>query len=94
MKLRYTDRAKDDLEIALQWYERQKKGLGLEFLSCVEMAIKSIRINPEIYQVYYSSFHGCVIRRFPYVIFYTIENEGVVVHSVFDSRRNPNVRPN
>ncbi|MCO6412682.1 MAG: hypothetical protein J5I92_08055 [Thiogranum sp.] len=41
MKLRYTDRAKDDVELAFAWYERQRRGLGFEFLDCVEIAVKS-----------------------------------------------------
>ena len=32
MNLRYTDRAKDDLELAFVWYERNRRGLGFEFL--------------------------------------------------------------
>ena len=40
MKLRYTDRARDDVELAFAWYERQRRGLGFEFLDCVEIAIK------------------------------------------------------
>ena len=36
MKLRYTDMSKDDIELAFAWYERQRKGLGFEFLDCVE----------------------------------------------------------
>lgn len=31
MKLRYTDRAKNDVELAFAWYERQRRGLGFEF---------------------------------------------------------------
>ena len=29
MKLQYTDRAKDDLELAFTWYERQRRGVGV-----------------------------------------------------------------
>ena len=36
MKLRYTDRSRDDVELAFAWYERQRRGLGLEFLNCVD----------------------------------------------------------
>jgi len=36
MKLRYTERAKGDVESAFVWYERQRRGLGFEFLDCVE----------------------------------------------------------
>ena len=42
MKLRYTDRSKDDIELAFTWYERQRKGLGFEFLDCVEASLQNI----------------------------------------------------
>ena len=93
MKLRYTDRAKDDLEIAFAWYERQRRGLGFDFLDCVEAALQNVIDNPEMYRKRYSNFRGCVIRRFPFTVFYTIESDEIVVHSVFDSRQNPKKSP-
>lgn len=93
MKLRYADRAKKDLESAFAWYERQRRGLGFEFLDCVENSVKSILDNPEIYSIYYSIFRGCVIRRFPFSIFYTIEDKEIVVHAVFDNRQDPEKKP-
>jgi plasmid stabilization system protein ParE len=62
MKLLYTERAKDDVELAFAWYEKQRRGLAFEFLDCVEIAVKTILENPEIYRIYYSIFRGCVIR--------------------------------
>ena len=93
MNLRYTDRSKDDLELAFAWYERQRRGLGFEFLDCVEIAVKSILENPEMYRIHYSIFKGCVIRRFPFSVFYTVEDTEIVVHSVFDNRQDPERRP-
>lgn len=93
MKLHYTARAKDDIELAFAWYEKQRRGLGFEFLDCVEIAIKSILENPEKYRIYYSIFRGCVIRRFPFSVFYTVESAEIVVHSVFGNRQDPEKRP-
>lgn len=93
MKLRYTSRARDDTELAFAWYERQRRGLGFDFLDCVEASIKSIQDNPKMYRVHYSCYRGCVVRRFPFSIFYTIENDEIVVHGVFDSRQNPRKKP-
>ena len=93
MKLRYTDKAKDDLELAFAWYERQRRGLGFEFLDCVENAIISILENPEMYKIHYSIFKGCLIRRFPFSVFYTVEDTEIVVHSIFDNRQEPEKRP-
>ena len=93
MKLRYTVRAKDDIELAFRWYERQRRGLGYDFLDCVEAAVRSILENPTIFRIYYSRFRGYVVRRFPFSIFYTIEDEEIIVHSIFNNRQDPRKRP-
>jgi len=93
MKLRYTDRSKDDVELAFAWYERQRRGLGFEFLDCVEAALQNIIDFPEMYQIRYSCFRCCPIRRFPFSIFYTIDANELVVHSVFDNRQDPEKKP-
>ena len=46
MKLRYTARAKDDIELSFVWYESQRRGFGFAFLACIEASIKSIIDNP------------------------------------------------
>jgi len=75
------------------WYERQRRGLGFEFLDCVENSVKSILENPEIYRVVYFSFKGCVVRRFPFTVFYTVKCSEIVVHSVFGNKQDPEKRP-
>ncbi len=93
MILRYTDRAKDDIELAFEWYEKQKRGLGFDFLDCIEMSLPNILSFPNMYDVCYSNFRRCVIGRFPFSIFYTMEGEEIVIHSVFDNRQDPKKRP-
>ena len=93
MKLRYTDRARDDVELAFAWYERQRRGLGFEYLDCIEVAVRLIIENPDMYRRHYGIFRGCVVRRFPFSIFYTVEKNEIIVHSVFDNRQDPEKRP-
>ncbi len=89
MKLKYTPRAENDLRLAISWYEEQRTGLGLEFMDCVEFAVKRILAFPESYEKPYKFFHRCVIRRFPFSIFYTIKDEIVIIHAIFDNRQDP-----
>ncbi len=93
MKVFYTDRSKTDLQIAFTWYEKQLKGLGLEFLNCIEASVNKVSQFPELYQIKYSCFRACPIRRFPFSIYYSIENEQIVIHSIFDNRLNPQKKP-
>ena len=93
MRLQYTDRSKDDIDLAFRWYELQRRGLGFEFLDCIEMSLSNIISFPEMYEISHLNFRRCVIRRFPFSIFYTIENDKIVIHSVFDNRQDPKKRP-
>ena len=89
MNLRYTDRARVDLEIAFNWYEDQRHGLGHEFLNCVESVIRNIIHMPEMYSVQHDNFRRAIVRRFPFSIFYTVEKNEIVVHAFFDNRQDP-----
>lgn len=93
MTLFYTDKAREDLELTLLWYERQRKGLGFDFLNCIELALENVVKNPEMCQVRYLNFRGCVVRKFPFTIFYTIETDGIIIHSIFNNRQDPHKLP-
>ena len=68
----YRTRASKDISTAVQWYESQRRGLGFEFLNCLEDEIASIRENPERYLVHHTGFRRTLLKRFPYSIFYKI----------------------
>ena len=93
MILRYTDKSRDDIDLAFAWYEKQRRGLGFEFLDCVEVSVKSVQGFPEMYEKFYGNFRRCLIRRFPFSIFYSIEENEIVIHSVFANRQDPKKRP-
>lgn len=93
MRLRYTDRAINDLEIAFQWYEAQRRRLGFEFLDCVEASIETIQQMPDLYAIHHEHFRRALVRRFPFAVFYTIEDKEIVVHAIFDNRQDPEKLP-
>ena len=93
MKVSYTDTARADLETAFLWYEKQRHELGHEFLDCVELAIENILQMPKSYAVHHESFHRALIDRFPFAIFYTIEDDEIIIHAVFDTRQDPQKLP-
>lgn len=82
--------AEDDLGDAYRWYEEQRAGLGREFLQCVENVFDRIRRSPEMHAVTYKSVRQTLVRRFPYVVCYTFEEDSVHVVAVFHGHRDPN----
>ena len=93
MKLVYTERAVADLDLAIEWYEKQRKGLGFEFLDCVEVAICRVLEDPKMYPVKHKGLRVALTRRFPFSVFYEVLENEVVIHALFDNRQDPKSRP-
>ncbi len=82
--------AEIDLAEANRYYERQRTGLGREFLSCVDEAFAKLQCDPWLFAESYKAVRQTLVRRFPFVVCYTVENDRVYVIAVFHGRRNPN----
>jgi plasmid stabilization system protein ParE len=81
--------AEADLANARDWYERQRAGLGAEFLLCVEEVLERIGRTPEMYMVVYHDVRRALTRRFPYAVYYRIAGNDVVVLGILHTRRDP-----
>lgn len=80
--------AEADLVEAREWYDRQSDGLGADFLLCVEEVFQQIDRMPAIHQVVYQDVRKALTRRFPYVVYYRVEGEDVIVFAVLHCRRD------
>jgi toxin ParE1/3/4 len=74
---------------AFRWYETQRRGLGLEFLDRLEETLNRVRENPDQYPVVHRHVRRALVRRFPFGVFYIIEDQQIVVLSVFHGSRDP-----
>jgi len=80
--------AKADIRRAAKWYEKQREGLGADFVSEVDNAIRRIEANPEQFQVIYQDIRHAITRRFPYGVFYRIRKTRIVISAVIHLERS------
>ena len=78
-----------DIDEAFLWYERQRAGLGNEFLAAVQSAIDNVVAHPTMYPVIHRETRRVLVPRFPYAIFYRVYGEVVVVVACLHGRRDP-----
>lgn len=88
MKIKILDEAQDDLIQGFRFYEGREAGLGAYFLDCLFSDIDSLLLYGGIHQVVYGH-RRCLSKRFPFAIYYSIEENIVHVHAVLDCRGNP-----
>jgi toxin ParE1/3/4 len=87
--VRFHLEAERELQDATTWYNHQRKGLGAEFFLCLDESISRIIDNPLLYPIVLKNIRRAVVRRFPFVVFYKVDDE-IRVIAIFHSHRNPN----
>jgi plasmid stabilization system protein ParE len=81
--------ANEDLLDARAWYENIRPRLGKRFALAVEVAVEAIAEHPLQIPAVYQSRRRAGVRRFPYGIFFEIQEHRIVVIACFHGRRNP-----
>lgn len=81
--------AEEDLEGIFHWYEENREGLGYEFLLSLDECVKTIQSNPFFSFNINDNVRRATLSRFPYSVYYTIENETVYIHLIMHQFRDP-----
>jgi toxin ParE1/3/4 len=81
--------AKADIQESFDWYEKQKAGLGNEFLEEVDKGLSQLILNPLYYTALNKDLRRYRIKRFPFLIIYGIDKKKVIVFGVRHMSRKP-----
>ena len=87
-------RAIIDIQDAVDYYDFKQVGLGAYFFLTLEEHIEVLSNNP-LFQIRYKDYRGLPIQKFPFIIFYFIDEEKKIVYilSVFNTSLNPKKYP-
>ena len=88
MKIEILDAAQADLVEGFRFYEAREAGVGPYFLDCLFSDIDSLLLYAGIHQVVFG-YNRLLSRRFPFAIYYRVEENVCRVYAVLDCRRNP-----
>lgn len=91
LPIRFLPEARAEYDAAADWYERQKSGLGVDFIARVRMVLNGIEANPRLHAAVYGDVRKARVSRFPYVVLYREEPGEVIVISVFHTARDPSI---
>lgn len=84
-------KAYEDLKKAREWYNQQRKALGEEFKAEVNKEFDYICQYPQHYEKKHKEIRQSLIPRFPYAIFYRVEESKnqIIIFAVLHTSRNP-----
>ncbi len=81
-------RAKEDIIEIKKWYRSQKPGLENEFVSELEENVSFLIQNPLLFEIKYKSFRAVVLKKFPYLIYYFINQNNVHILAVLAAKQD------
>ena len=83
------EEAIQDLQVAYDYYEEQKSGLGERFLDVIELHLEQVQAHPLHYPTKKKTFREAVVKKFPFIIVFEMEQDTLVVYAIFHTFRNP-----
>jgi len=81
--------ARTDLLDAFHWYQEQQVGLGHDFKLCVNDALSKLEKHPSFYKKVHNDIRRVIIKKFPFGIFYIVNDNKVIILAVLHARRDP-----
>ncbi len=89
MKIRFAPESQVDLDDAVQWYEHEQRGLGRRFAQVVDETVLRIARFPRFNTEVKPRIYRALVRRFPYGVFYGIEENVVMIYAIAHLHRKP-----
>jgi hypothetical protein len=89
VKIRILGAAGRDLIDGHRFYEIQSPGVGNYFLDSLYSDIDSLVVSAGMHSVHFGRYHRLLSKRFPFAIYYRVEEQNVMVYAVLDCRRSP-----
>jgi plasmid stabilization system protein ParE len=89
MTFSFHPEAKDEFNEAIEYYENCSPGLGYDFSIEVFTTIENIVNYPTVWPIMEEDLRRCLLKRFPYGIIYSIEQDEIFILAVMHLRRHP-----
>ena len=87
--VRATPDARDDIRQAEQYFESRRSGLGGEFVDAALQLLDQLGEMPLMYGEVDPGIRAAGLRRFGYVVYYRVKDDGVEVLAVLHGARSP-----
>jgi toxin ParE1/3/4 len=80
--------AEIEMSAAATYYEKQKQGLGKQFLDSVSHAIDRVRKSPEMFRYFAKPVRSCRLGPFPYRLLYRELDDRIQIVAIFHFKQS------
>ena len=88
-RLTFRIQAEVDIDEALGWYETERAGLGIKFIRNLNLLLERVQEQPFQFPLVEQDVRRGMVSRFPYGVFFTVDDDEVLVLAVLHLHRHP-----
>jgi plasmid stabilization system protein ParE len=85
----FTPAARAELTAAQDWYEGEAPGLGWRFREAIGTLVERVTGSPRQFPIVFKHVRRALLHRFPYSLFFVVEDTTVFVIACFHASRDP-----
>ena len=85
----FSPAARAEAHEAFDWYETRAVGLGNRFVAELDAIAEQIAANPMMFPIVFKDLRRARLRRFPYGLYFRLEDEAIYVIACFHGSRDP-----
>ena len=89
MRVVYHPGAVDDLKEAARFYDSRVSGLGAAFLEEADLVVSRLAKSPGRYAIVRGKIRRCMLRRFPYGVYFRETNDEIRILVIKHHSRHP-----
>lgn len=89
--VRLLPKAECDIMEAVEWYDAEREGLGVQFEEYVTSTLDRIRENPSLFPVHHQGARRALVDTFPYGVLFVESAGEVLVVAFLHLHRDPNI---
>ena len=77
-----------EMQVAFEWYENRRPGLGYELLDEIDLCYDKLRESPTHYSYINQRYRRISTKRFPFLLIYEIVENSVVINSTHHAKKS------
>ncbi len=90
-KLKIRTLAQQDVQEIINYYDIINQNITNRFLEKLYLDIEIIKSNPFLFSKKHKEIRNCYLRKFPFNIYYQINDKNIDILAVLHTSRNPNI---
>ncbi len=91
-KIVVSPNAQIEIYNAMDYYDEISETLTLKFYADLQDCYSALKLNPN-YRIFYKSFRMVPLKKFPFIILYSIEGNDIIIKACFHTSKSPGKYP-